>query len=94
MNQSRLEQVVRYLLVAMLAIFGANMFLHFVPQPAPPEAGVSAELLASLPHARDVVEPGVWTGRPGWGELLSNLARELCGEDRPEILLCLLPSSS
>ena len=36
---SRLEQVVRYLLVAMLTIFGANMFLDFVPQPAPPEDG-------------------------------------------------------
>ena len=39
MNKPVVEQVVRYLLVVMLAVFGANMFLHFMPQPAPPDAG-------------------------------------------------------
>lgn len=39
MNKSRIERVVRYLLVTMLAIFGANIFLHFMPQPTPPEEG-------------------------------------------------------
>ncbi len=31
--------VVRYLLGAMLFIFGLNGFLNFIPQPPPPEAG-------------------------------------------------------
>ena len=39
MNRLRVEQVARYLLVVMLTVFGANMFLHFMPQPAPPEEG-------------------------------------------------------
>ena len=39
MKKNRVEQVVRYLLVLMLGVFGANMFLHFMPQPEPPEEG-------------------------------------------------------
>lgn len=49
MNKSRLEQVVRYLLAAMLAVFGANMFLHFMPQPEPPVEG--GKFLGALQEA-------------------------------------------
>ena len=49
MKRSHIEQVSRYLLAAMLAFFGANMFLHFMPQPAPPEAG--GQFLGALGEA-------------------------------------------
>ena len=39
MNKSRLERAVRYLLIAMLAGFGANNFLHFTAMPEPPPEG-------------------------------------------------------
>ena len=37
--KSKLELVVRLILGLMLAVFGANKFLHFMPMPDPPEAG-------------------------------------------------------
>jgi len=39
MNKSRIELVLRLLLIAMLVAFGANKFLGFMPMPEPPEAG-------------------------------------------------------
>lgn len=33
----KLELVLRYLLGAMMLIFGANVFLHFIPMEPPPE---------------------------------------------------------
>ena len=39
MNKSRIELALRFVLIAMLAAFGANKFLHFMPMPEPPEEG-------------------------------------------------------
>ena len=41
--------VARYLLGLMFVVFGANGFLHFIPQPPPPSAA-AAEFLAGLTH--------------------------------------------
>ena len=39
MNKTRIELALRFILIAMLAAFGANKFLHFMPMPEPPEEG-------------------------------------------------------
>ena len=41
--------VAQYLLGLMFVVFGANGFLHFIPQPPPPSAA-AAEFLAGLTH--------------------------------------------
>lgn len=37
--KTKIELAVRLILGLMLAVFGANKFLHFMPMPDPPEAG-------------------------------------------------------
>ena len=39
MNAARIEQVTRIVLALMLAVFGANKFFHYLPQPEPPPDG-------------------------------------------------------
>ena len=49
MNRTRIEQIVRYLLAILLAVFGGDKFLHFMPRPAAPEAG--GQFLGALTEA-------------------------------------------
>ena len=74
--------VARYLLGLMFVVFGANGFLHFIPQPPPPSAA-AAEFLAGLTHPPFAV--GVFGLQVVCGLLL------LAGRYIPLAIACLSP---